>query len=149
MTWQGSYPYKRGVGDDGRAGRPASFDLHFNKDAKNPRRAARSQTIHVRKDLSADRGFVSAHVDFDSIVPVQIVLKVVEGSEANRVFEANPLIPDGLRGDDRALGRLGQPVRRAPCKLQGIELMGADDRSSYRWRTSQVAAPGEDPRRAG
>jgi len=61
---------------------------------------------------------------------------------SNRVFEANPLIPDGLRGDDRALGRLGQPVRRALCKLQGIELMGADDRSSYRWRTSQVAVPG-------
>ena len=78
LTWQGSYPYDRGVGDDGRAGRPASFDLHFNKDAKNPRRAARSQTIHVRKDLSADRGSVSAHVDFDSIVPVQIVLKVVK-----------------------------------------------------------------------
>jgi hypothetical protein len=71
------------------------------------------------------------------------------GMASNRVFEANPLIPDGLRGDDRALGRLGQPVRRAPCKLQGIELRGVDDRSSYRWRHPKSRPGGDDPRRAG
>jgi len=66
---------------------------------------------------------------------------------SNRVFEANPPIPGGLRCDDRPLGRLGQPVRRAPCKLQGIE---PEQSSRYEssWALAVALATGLDTQSA-
>jgi hypothetical protein len=75
----------------------AGRDRHARdgKDANGRNLPTRSQTVGVRDDLPTNRGLVYAHVGFDSLVPVPIVLTAKKATITGGLltFRENPMVP--------------------------------------------------------